>query len=190
MKPDVQSQSSPRPTPSATAPGLLDSSLLGRDKSTLETGAISSQINSEEDDFDITVADLPEKLGFSPQFLEELNIVGGNPHYLAERLLSAFNLDDSGGFRAGQLCSTPEQLDFYMKHLDAGPMVIRWLTTGYEIPFSKVPKKPLRARNNKSCINNIDFAREELQRQVNCGILSEVSYEPLVVNSISCVFSQ
>ena len=107
MKPDVQNQSSPRPTSSATAPGLSDSSLLGRDKSTLETGAINSQLNSEEDDFDITVTDLPEKLGFSPEFLEEIKAVGGNPHYLAERLLSAFNLDDSGGFRAGRLCGTP-----------------------------------------------------------------------------------
>ena len=100
-----------------------------------------------------------------------------------------FNLDDLGGFRAGRLCGTPEQLEFYTKILDAGPMVTRWLTTGYEIPFSKVPQKPLSAKNNKSCINNLDFAREELQRQVNCGILSEVSYKPLVVNPISCVYS-
>ena len=149
MKPDVQNQSSPRPTSSATAPGLSDSPLLGRDKSTLETGAISSPFNIKVDNFDITVADLPEKLGFSPQFLEELKAVGGNPHYLAERLLSAFNLDDSGGFRTGRLCGTPEQLDFYTKHLDAEPMVIRWLTTGYEIPFSKY----LRSRSVLEIIN-------------------------------------
>ena len=68
-------------------------------------------------------------------------------------------------------------------------MVTRWLTTGYEIPFFKVPRKPLCARNNKSCVHNLDFAREELQRQVNCGILSEVPYEPLVVYPISCVYS-
>ena len=85
------------------------------------------------------MTDLPEKLGFSPEFLEEIKAVGGNPHYLAERLLSAFNLDDLGGFRAGQLCGTPEQLDFYTNLLDAGPMVTCWLTTGYEIPFFKVP---------------------------------------------------
>ena len=176
MKPDIQNQSSPRPTSSATAPGLPDCPLLGGDKSTLETGAISYPFHIEVDDFDITVADLPEKLGFSPQFQEELKAVGDNPHYLAERLLNSFNLDDSGGFRAGLLCGTPEQLEFYTKILDAGPMVTRWLTTGYEIPFSKVPQKPLSAKNNKSCINNLDFAREELQRQVNCGILSEVSY--------------
>ena len=100
-----------------------------------------------------------------------------------------FNLDDTGGFRAGRLCGTPEQQEFYIKILDAGPMVTRWVTSGYEIPFSKVPKKPLSAKNNKSCFNNLDFAREELQRQVNCGILSEVLYKPLVVNPISCVFS-
>ena len=127
MKPDVQNQSSPRPTVSATEPGLPDCPLLGGDKSTLETGAISPPSNIEVDNFDITVANLPEKLGFSHQFQEELKAVGGNPHYLAERLLSLFNLDDLGGFRAGQLCGTPEQLEFYMKYLDAGPMVIRWL---------------------------------------------------------------
>ena len=112
MKPDVQNQSNPRPTPSATAPRLSDSPLWDRDKSTSETGAINSHLNSEEDDFDITVADLSEKLGFYPHFLKELEAVGGNPYSLAERLLSAFNLDDLSGFRAGQLCGTPEQLDF------------------------------------------------------------------------------
>ena len=138
MKPDVQNQSSPRPTSSATAPGLSDYPLLGGDKSTLETGAISPPSNIKVDNFDITVATLPEKLGFSPQFQKELKAVGGNPHYLAERLLSLFNLDDLGGFRAGRLCGTPEQLEFYTKILDAGPMVSSWLTTGYEERTSKV----------------------------------------------------
>ena len=68
-------------------------------------------------------------------------------------------------------------------------MVIRWLTTGYEIPFTKVPIKSLSARNNRSYINNLDFAREEVQRQVKCGVLSEVTYRPLIVNPISCVFT-
>ena len=68
-------------------------------------------------------------------------------------------------------------------------MVTRWLTTGYEIPFTQLPPKFLGAKNNKSYINNLDFTREELQRQVKCGILSEVPYRPLVVNLISCVYS-
>ena len=112
MEPDIQNQSSPGPTSSATAPGLSDSPLLGRDKSTLETGAISSPFNIEVDDFDITVADLPEKLGFSPEFLEEFKAVGGKPPYLAEWLLSTFNLDDSDGFRARHLCGTPVATGF------------------------------------------------------------------------------
>ena len=66
-------------------------------------------------------------------------------------------------FKARQLCSTPEQLYFYTKKLDAGLMVTRWLTTGYDIPFTKVPTKPLFARYNQYCIKNLDFAREELQ---------------------------
>ena len=33
------------------------------------------------------------------------------------------------------------------------------------------------------------FAREELQRQVKAGILSEVSVRPHIVNPISCVFT-
>merc|ERR1711867_36193 len=98
-------------------------------------------------------------------------------------------MQDLGSFKAGKLCSTAEQLEFYSKTLDAGPMVTRWLTTGYEIPFTQPPPKFISAKNNKSCINNLDFAREELQRQVKCGILSEVPYRPLVVNPISCVYS-
>ena len=105
------------------------------------------------------------------------------------KLLNSFNLDDSGKFKAGQLCVKPEQLEFYSKTLDAGPMVTQWLSTGYEIPFTQVPTKMLSAKNNKSCFNNLAFAREELQRQVKCGILSEVSYRPHIVNPISCVFT-
>ena len=126
MKPNIQNTSSPRPTPSPPVPGLPDCSLLGGDKSTPETGAISPPSNIEVDNFDITVANLPEKLGFSSEFRDELKAVGGNPHYLAERLLNLFNLDDTGGYRAGCLCGTPEQLEFYTKILDAGPMVTRW----------------------------------------------------------------
>ena len=115
--------------------------------------------------------------------------VGGSVHPLAEKLLNSFNLDNSGCFKAGKLCSTAEQLEFYTKTLDAGPMVTRWLTSGYEIPFTQLPPKFLSAKNNKSCTDNLAFAREELQRQVKCGILSEVPYRPLVVNPISCVYS-
>ncbi len=101
--------------------------------------------------------------------------VRGSIHSLAVKLLNTFNLDNSGSFKAGKLCSIAEQLEFYSKTLDAGPMVTRWLTSGYEIPFTQLPLKFLGAKNNKSCINNLDFAREELQRQVKCGILSKVS---------------
>ena len=100
--------------------------------------------------------------------------MGGNIHGLAQKLLNSFNLDNSRKFKAGQLCATPEQLEFYFKTFDAGPMLTRWLATGYEIQFTQVPTK---------------FAREELYRQVKSGILSEVSYKPAVINPISCVFT-
>ena len=38
-------------------------------------------------------------------------------------------------------------------------------------------------------MDNLDFAREELQRQVKCGVLSEVTYILLIVNPISCVYT-
>ena len=61
----------------------------------------------------ILLSNLPEKLGFSPEFQGELEEVGGNIHSLALKLLNSFNLDDSGKFKAGQLCANPEQLEFY-----------------------------------------------------------------------------
>ena len=160
-----------------------------RENSPQEVGTIIPPPQSQIEDFYINVSNLPEKLGFSSEFQEELKSVGGSVHSLAEKLLNSFNLDDSGSFKAGKLCSTAEQLEFYSKTLDAGPMVTRWLTSGYEILFTQLPPKFLGAKNNKSCINNLDFAREELQRQVKCGIFSEVPYRPLVVNPISCVYS-
>ena len=135
---------------------------MGGVKSTPEAGTLSPPSQSKVEDFNISVASLPEKLGFTPEFQEELKSVGGSVHSLAVKLFNSFHLDDTGSFKAGKLCSTPEQLEFYSKTLDAGPMVTCWLTSSYEIPFTKVPTKFLSARNNRSCINNIDFAREEL----------------------------
>ena len=84
MKPDFQNQSSPRPKSSAQVPGLPDCPLLGGDKSTPETGTLSPPSQSKVEDFDITVNNLPEKLGFSPEFQEELATVGGKVQSLIQ----------------------------------------------------------------------------------------------------------
>ena len=142
---------SPRST-SVSVPGLDDCYLSGGDKTTSEVGT-NPPPWSKDSEFDISVSNLPENLGFSADFQAELEAVGGNLQSLVLKLLNSHNLDDKSQFKAGQLCSTPEQLDFYTKKLDAGPMVTCWLTTGYEIPFTQVPTKPLFARNNQSGTN-------------------------------------
>ena len=157
MEPDVNNHPSPRPT-SVSVPGLADFFLSGGVKFTSEVGTNPPPLPSSE--FDITVANLPEKLAFPPEFQEELVAVGGNVHSLAVKMLNSFNLDGSGKFKAGQLCVKPEQLEFYSKTLDACPMVTRWLATGYEIPFTQVPTKMLSAKNNKSCYAKFAFARK------------------------------
>ena len=45
---------------------------------------------------------------------------------------------------------------------------------GYEIPFDSLPSANLSACNNKSMTVNLDFAKAEIARQVEMGILSEV----------------
>ena len=100
MEPNVQSQSSPRPKSSVPVPGLPDCPLLGGDKSTPETGTINPPSQSKVEDFDITVNNLPEKLGFPPEFQDELKAVGGSIHVLAQRLLNSFTLDDKDSFKA------------------------------------------------------------------------------------------
>ena len=124
------------------------------------------------DDPEVTInkeLDLPNIVGFSADFIEEVQRVGGNSLELCSRLLRSHSSEDLG-FRAGQLCSTPEQLAFYKNTLDAGPMVSRWLEYGYEIPFSSVPTDQLSAPNNKSCRDNLSFARAEIQNQVKMGV--------------------
>ena len=96
---------------------------------------------------------------------------------------------DNGEFGAGKLCGTEAQRNFYTQILDAGSMVNRWMTTGYELPFNSVPTTPLSASNNKSLSTNLEFARAEIERQVKMGILSEVPYKPFIINPISVVFS-
>ena len=147
-----------------------------------------SPTDLDDRELDITIANLPDSLGFTKEFQAELERVGGNSHALAVRLLQSHDTGDTG-FKAGQLCATPEQLQFYTQTLDAGPMVTRWLTTGYEIPFAQIPKSRLSARNNRSCLVNIDIARAEIKKQVSMGVLSEVPWKPYIVNPISVVYS-
>ena len=104
-EPDINNHPSHRPT-SVPVPGLADCSLSGGVKSTSEVGTNPPPIPSSE--FDISVANLPEKLGFSQEFQKELAAVGGNTHSLALKLLNSFNLDDLGKFKAGKLCVKPE----------------------------------------------------------------------------------
>ena len=127
-------------------------------------------------------------IGFTPEFMAEVDKVGGESLELFHRLLRSHSSEDLD-FRAGQLCSTAEQLHFYKHTLDTGPMVSWWLETGYEIPFSTVPAHQLSAPNNKSCRDNIVCAREEIQHQVRMGVLSEVPWKPRIINPITCVYS-
>ena len=106
METNIINHPSPRP-PSVPVPGLEDCSPSGGVKSTSEVGTNLPPLLDEE--FDISVNNLPEKLGFSPEFQAELEAVGGNVNSLAIKLLNSHNLADSGRFKAGQLCSTPER---------------------------------------------------------------------------------
>ena len=84
MEPGVRNQSSPRPKSSVTVPALPDCSLLGGGKSTPKTGTKNPPSKSEVEDFDITVNNLPESIGFPPKFQEELEAVGGSVYELAQ----------------------------------------------------------------------------------------------------------
>ena len=95
-------------------------------------------------EFDILIG-LPELIGFPKEFCEALEKVGGCSLSLATKLLSSHQTD-GGEFVAGQLCATEEQRKYYSQTLDAGPMVTRWMTTGYELPFSSIPPNPLPAK--------------------------------------------
>ena len=94
MKPNATNQPNPRPRSSAPVPGLPDCPPKSGDKSTQEAGTIIPPSQSQIEDFDITVSNLPEKLGFSSEFQDELKSVGGSVHSLVEMLLNSFNLDD------------------------------------------------------------------------------------------------
>ena len=104
---------SPRST-SVPVPGLDDCYLSGEDKTTSEVGT-KPPPSSKDSEFDITVSNLPEKLSFSAEFQAELKAVGGNLQSLALKMLNLPNIDDKSQFKAGKLCSTPGQLDFYTK---------------------------------------------------------------------------
>ena len=124
-------------------------------------------------DNDVSVG-LLELLGFPRDFCEALEAMGGCSTSLATKLLSSHHSDGKGEFVAGQLCRTDAQRKYYTQTLDARPMVSRWMTTGYELPFSSVPSTPLSAPNNQSLHTNREFAIAEIGRQVKMGILSEV----------------
>ena len=83
MEPDVKNHPSPRSS-SVQVLGLADCSLSGGVKSTSEVG--TNPPTHPDCDFDISVNNLPEKLGFSPEFQAELKSLGGDVHCLAQKL--------------------------------------------------------------------------------------------------------
>ena len=69
---------SPGPKSGTSTPGPADCSLLGRAKLPRELSANAMSPTLNEDDFDVSISNIPEKLGLSPEFFEELEKVGGN----------------------------------------------------------------------------------------------------------------
>ena len=100
-------------------PGLGDCHLSDGIKPSSEVGT-NSPLKEVDENFDITISNLPEKLGFSAEFQEELTLVGGNVEFLAKKLLKSHDLSDRKFFQEGKLCSTPKKLAFYTKTLDVG----------------------------------------------------------------------
>ena len=113
MKPDVKNNPSPRST-SVQVPGLADCSLAGGVKSTSKVGTSPPPI-PDSDNFDVTVNNLPEKLGFTPLLQEQLASVGGNVHSLTVKLINLFNLDDSGKLWQGRFVSNLRNWSFTQK---------------------------------------------------------------------------
>ena len=107
---------------------------------------------------------------------------------LVTKLLNSHSSANSE-FVAGRLAFTKEQWDLYVNTLDSRPMVSCWITSGYEISFISVPTVFLYVCNNKSMYDNFDFARSKIQRQVDMGNLSKVSWKPLVINPINVVWT-
>ena len=118
-----------------------------------------------DDLYDITVS-LQSLIGLPPDFCEALESLGGCSLSLATKLMSSHDSSGSGEFVAGQLCGTEEQRKFYSQTLDAGPMVSRWMRSGYELPFATFPPTARSAANNKSLFTNLAFAHAEIVRQV------------------------
>ena len=77
MKPDTDNHSTPRSS-SVLVPDLDDCSLSGGVKTTSEVG--TNPPTHSDYDFDISVNNLPEKLGFSTEFKAELKSIGGDVH--------------------------------------------------------------------------------------------------------------
>ena len=176
--------------PGATAGTPPDDQLPADGKDLGDEVLTSSEVSVSpgyDDTYDISV-NLQSLVGLPPDFCESLESLGGCSLSLAQKLMSSHE-SDNGEFKAGQLCGTEAQRKFYTQTLDAGPMVSRWMTTGYELPFNSVPPTPLSASNNKSLNTNLEFARAEIERQVKMGILSEVPYRPFIINPISVVFT-
>ena len=62
---------------------------------------VKSPTVSDDDDYDVSIKNLPEKLGFTPDFLAEVEIVGGDSLQLYHRLLAS-HLSEGSTFRASQ----------------------------------------------------------------------------------------
>jgi len=60
------------------------------------------------------------------------------------------------------------------------------LKEGYQVPWAEVPK-PFEARNNKSCLDNLDVCRKIVLEMAAMGVIEFTKTKPTCVNPLGLV---
>ena len=130
-----------------------------------------------EEDLDCRshVFDLPEEESGVAEILVN------NANYFGKRL--------STDKRVPGRIGNPEYFGFWRDTLKASDFVLNTIKDGYKFPFKSMPPSDI-CKNNKSMLNNRDFAYQELLRLESLGCISRVTEQPYLVLPLSVVYSK
>ena len=121
------------------------------------------------------------ELGVEEETPDLAEVLVNNASYAGRRLTTDIRVPGRIG--------NPEFFNFWKDELKASPFILSTISEGYKFPFKSIPQGGI-CVNNKSMLQNNDFAIAELLRLESLGCISRVSTQPFLCLPLSVVFSK
>lgn len=118
---------------------------------------------------------------FNPSEQSLAETLVNNSNYVGKKLTTDLRVPGRIG--------NPEFYDFWKYELKASDFILDTIKNGYKFPFLDLPPGGFH-KNNKSMLDNSEFALAELLRLERLGCISRVEEQPFLCLPLSVVFSK